>query len=80
MLIDTSQASKHLLGDIQIHRHSKVPQHQSHLLLPLWPKHTQRLPHLPLARQGSAECSSLLPSARHADKHVLARRHVRCFT
>lgn len=64
------QTSKHLLGDIQIHRHSKMPQHQSNLLLSLRSKHLFRLRYFPLARQRSSKCTSIISPARYADVHV----------
>jgi hypothetical protein len=54
-----------------------MPQHQGHLLLPLGPKHLQRLRHLPLARKGSIERANIATPTHHTYVHVLARRHVR---
>lgn len=54
-----------------------MPQHSGNLLLPRRPEHLQRFCHLPLASQGSAKRTSLVPPARNVDMHVLARYHVR---
>jgi hypothetical protein len=53
-----------------------MSQHQGHLLLPLRPKHVQRLRHLPLASERPAQRTSLVPPAHNLDVHVLPRSHV----